>query len=153
MEISGPWNEDEVVEYLRSTLIPVRLSVIAPSGYPIVASHWYVWEEGAMRCGMPMESKLAQALRRNPKCAFEVAGDVPPYRGVRGQADAILLDDGDLKNLKALISRYFGDLDSSLAQWLLNRDEAEAMVIMRPQRMMSWDYSDRMSATTSKANP
>jgi len=147
--IQGPWTDDDVNQFLRASRLPVRLSVVAPSGYPIVASHWFDWDGSVLRCGMPQSSRLAQALRRNPKCAFEIAADTPPYKGVRGQGDAYLTEDVDLENLKSLIVRYLGDVDSSLAKWLLKRTEPEVIVSITPKRLMTWDYSERMSDAVS----
>ena len=145
MDINGPWTKEGIAGFLRSSRLPVRLSVIAPSGYPIVASHWFIWKDDTFLCGVPESSKVAQALNRNSRCGFEVAADAPPYKGVRGQGDVTLANDEALENLKTLITRYLRDDDSSLAKWLLSRDEAEKIIIIQPIRLMSWDYSERMS--------
>ena len=145
MDISGPWSPETVDHFLTSSRLPVRLSVIAGSGYPIVASHWFIWSNNTLFCGTPATSKIAQALGHNPRCGFEVAADAPPYQGVRGQGDVTLADDAGLKNLHSLVMKYLGHDNSSLAKWLLNREDAEQIIIIKPIRMMSWDYSDRMS--------
>ena len=36
--ITGPWSEEEIAKYLTKSVIPVRLSLVSPSGWPVVVS-------------------------------------------------------------------------------------------------------------------
>ena len=83
-------------------------------------------------------------LRADARCGFEVAGDVPPYRGVRGYGRARLVPERGEAVLRALVLRYLGSDEGSLARWLLSRAAREVAVRIEPQRFLSWDYSERM---------
>jgi nitroimidazol reductase NimA-like FMN-containing flavoprotein (pyridoxamine 5'-phosphate oxidase superfamily) len=145
MNLTGPWGIAETESFLSSQRIPMRLSVVGASGYPIVTSVWYLWADMALWCATSSRSRLAQALRQKPECGFEIAGDNPPYMGVRGQGAAILSQDHNLELLRRLLERYFGDNESSLAKWLLGREEDELSIQIIPERLMTWDYSKRMT--------
>ena len=49
--------------------------------------------------------------------------------------------------LKALIKRYLGTSNQSLAAWLLSRADDEYIVEIRPAWITSWDYGNRMENT------
>ena len=53
--------------------------------------------------------------------------------------------DADGEVLSQMLRRYLGDTESELGRWLLSRSEDEVLISIRPQRMFSWDYRDRMS--------
>jgi len=75
-----------------------------------------------------------------------VSENRPPYRGVRGNGSATLSPDADKSVLRDLVERYLGDTDSELARWLLAEEREEVRIRVRPDRVYSWDYSDRMEA-------
>ncbi len=76
---------------------------------------------------------------------FEIAGDSPPYFGVRGRGTANLLAAAEVDVLPRLLDRYGIDRDSSLASWLLSRRATELTIKLMPEWITSWDYRDRMS--------
>ena len=84
---SGPWSLDDVQHFLEQTAIPIRLASNG-RGFPLVQSQWFLYEDGALWCCAQADSVLAKRLTRDPRCAFEVSGDLPPYRGVRGTGHA-----------------------------------------------------------------
>ena len=89
-------------------------------------------------------ARVVSYLRRNPRCAFEVAADEPPYCGVRGQARAEIDPHRGEEILRRLLIRYLGGTDSSLAQWLLSRANQEVAIRLSPVNVFTWDYSQRM---------
>ncbi len=109
----------------------------------MVVSLWYLWRDGALWCASTDNAAVVKSLKKDPVCGFEVAREMPPYFGVRGQGRAEILDDGD-GLLRELYARYGGAPDHGFADWLLNRDEREVAIRIAPDRMMSWDYRDRM---------
>lgn len=144
MRRRGPWARGEIDAFLTSARIPLRLAVSGRSGgAPFVVSLWYLWRDGAFWCATPEKSAVVAALRRNAACGFEVAGDTPPYHGVRGQGQAHLTGDGDAL-LRELYARYGGRPEHPFADWLLNREEPEAIIRIVPDRMTSWDFRERM---------
>ncbi|MFX0084788.1 MAG: pyridoxamine 5'-phosphate oxidase family protein [Candidatus Hodarchaeota archaeon] len=131
-------------EYLNQTLIPLRLSGITKSGWPFVISLWYVYLDEKIYLATTKTAKVVEYLLNNPKCAFEIASDIPPYCGIRGQATAKIITSKGNKILKILLNRYLGDEKSSLAQKLLNRKIPEVAIELTPIRVFQWNYTGRM---------
>ena len=123
----------------------MRLAANTPSGFPVVLSLWFLPEGNELLAAVHREARIAHRLRADPRCAFEIAPNEPPYRGVRGQALAELESDGAAALLARLLGRYLGSSDSSLGRFLLGRAAEELVVRLRPTRIASWDYSERMS--------
>jgi hypothetical protein len=63
---------------------------------------------------------------------------------VRGQGVASLGADKDGEVLTQMLQRYLGGTDSKLGQWLLSRAADEVLITIKPQRLFSWDYRERM---------
>jgi hypothetical protein len=144
IRISGPWNRDRVQAYLAETRIPMRLAANTDTGFPIVLSLWFLAEEDEILAVVHRDARIAKRLKADARCAFEIAPDEPPYRGVRGQATARLDPDGAAALLERLLERYLSSTDSSLGRFLLARAEEELIVRLQPNWMASWDYSRRM---------
>jgi hypothetical protein len=143
---SGPWSASETLRFLAETRVPLRLAVNGASGHPLLASLWFTAQDGRLWCATQRDSRIATLLARDPRCAFEVAPESPPYRGVRGQAVASLHDERGPEMLALLIERYLGDRTSELARWLLGRADGETAIALAPRSLVSWDYSERMGA-------
>jgi hypothetical protein len=146
LKSDSAYSERQVVEFLVETAIPLRLACHGHKGYPLVASHWFLYEEGYLCCAVHDSSLVAQLLTDNPKCGFEVAPDTIPYHGVRGQGEVTLSREGAGEMLGRLILRYLGNLDSSLAKWLMSRADGEYLVRIRPTWLTAWDFSERMQS-------
>lgn len=135
----------QMIEYLSTARIPLRLASNGGSGFPLVASHWFEYRDGSLFLAIHESSKVAALLQENPRCGFEIAADTMPYRGARGQGTATLSKASATEQLDTLIRRYLGNTESKLAQWLLSRAEAEFIVRIDPLWITSWDFSKRMS--------
>ena len=144
MNISGKWDLKTIESYLKDSVIPLRLSVITPSGYPLVVSMWFLYEEQAIWCAAQKDSALVSHLLKNRNCGFEIAPNEPPYMGVRGKGKAEIVDEG-IEKLRALIERYLDEKNSGLAEWLISRSSSEVAIKIRPECFYSWDYSERMN--------
>ena len=145
MNISGKWELDKIESYLESTAIPLRLSVITPSGFPLVVSLWYQYEEGIIWCAAQKDSALVKNISRNGNCGFEIAPNEPPYMGVRGRGSATINFVEGASKLKTLINKYLDKKNDELAKWLMKRSENEVAIIIKPECFYSWDYSERMN--------
>jgi nitroimidazol reductase NimA-like FMN-containing flavoprotein (pyridoxamine 5'-phosphate oxidase superfamily) len=142
--INGPWSAQEIDHYLRSTITPLRLACVSDSGWPNIFSLWYMYSDGQVWCATQSDSVVARALEKNPRCAFEIASNELPYRGIRGQGVASI-GAGDAKKLLAdLLVRYLGGMESSLARWLMSRVDHETAIRITPSHVTSWDYTERM---------
>lgn len=144
MKRKGPWSRDRAEEFLAETRVPVRIACNGASGFPVLVSLWFVPIGEALWCATQQSASVVSHLRRDGRCAFEVAEEASPYRGVRGQALASLNEDRAEPILRLLIERYLGTSNSKLAGWLLERAENETAIAIEPQTLVSWDYSGRM---------
>jgi hypothetical protein len=144
IRLTGPWTKSRVREFLAEARIPMRLAANTDSGFPIVLSLWFLPEEDELLAAVHRDARIAKRLRADPRCAFEIAPNEPPYRGVRGQAIASLDPNRASALLERLLDRYLGSSDSSLGRFLLARAEEELIVRLQPSWIASWDYSQRM---------
>lgn len=136
--------EDIKFQELLQKKIPLRFSCINNSGWPVILSLWYLQKNGKIYCATQKNAKVIEYLKENPKCAFEIAQDKPPYLGIRGRGEAILREDIAQEILELLITRYLGNQDSSLAKFLLSQRENEVAIEISPSKLFTWDYSERM---------
>lgn len=142
---SGPWDTTAIEAFLADAVIPIRIASAGRTA-PLVQSLWYLYAEGSLWCCTQRDALLARRLTADPRCGFEVSGDSPPYRGVRGHGRAELLASRAADILPALIDRYLGDADAPLAAWLLSRLDSEVAVRIHALTVTSFDYSPRMAA-------
>jgi hypothetical protein len=68
-----------------------------------------------------------------------------PYRGVRGQGRASLIDEAGMDTLLLLIDRYLGTRESRFARWLIGKAANETAICIAPHWLTSWDFSSRMN--------
>ena len=139
------WNLKQISAFLTSQVIPIRLSVI-DGEFPTICSVWYSWDDDQQNfcCVSHQDSYLVRCLSANPRCAFEVAPNTPPYQGVRGKALVTLQHHQGEANLRQLLDRYLGDSNKGLRQWLLGRANEECLLLIRPTWLTAWDYASRM---------
>ncbi len=142
--LNGAWSRQQVDAFLADAVMPLRLACVGRDGFPRVVSLWFFYRAGVLYCVTHRKAKVVAILRREPKVAFEVAPNEPPYYGVRGQGLAVLRPLGDSDALRVVLERYLGGVDSDLARWLLSRSDEEVVISIEPLRMYSWDYRRRM---------
>lgn len=144
---------DEHEEYLESIQIPVRLGTHTETGWPVVISLWFVYEDGRLLCATRRSARVVSYLEKDARVGFEIAEDRPPYCGVRGQAK-VVLDDGRGKEvLERLLVRYLGSTDNRLARSLLARADDETAIILEPLQVFSWNFSNRMDDAVPGLDP
>lgn len=141
---SGPWDLSGIRAFLESAVIPMRLATNGSVG-PMVQSLWFLFDESALWCCTQRDSVVAKRLRSDPRCGFEIAGDNPPYRGVRGKGDASMDAGLAAELLERLLRRYDVASNSPLASWLQSRVADELAIRIDSLVVSSWDYSSRMS--------
>ena len=148
VELTGPWSTSEIETYLSDAIIPVRLSAISAAGWPVLVSLWFLYQDEMLWCASKRKSRIIKILETNARCGFEIAGETPPYSGVRGQGLAELNEEMGSGVLHRLVDRYLGVGDTPFRRWLLTQDDEEVAIAIRPKRLMSWDYRRRMSNAT-----
>ncbi|MDX1615876.1 MAG: pyridoxamine 5'-phosphate oxidase family protein [Candidatus Promineifilaceae bacterium] len=136
--------DDAIQEYLEATVIPLRLGCTTESGWPAVISLWFLVDEGALYCATQADARVVAYLQADDRCAFEVAGDRPPYCGVRGQARASIEPERGLAVLQRLLDRYLGGDESKLARLLLDNADNEVAIRLEPVNLTTWNFSARM---------
>lgn len=130
--------------YLEAIRIPLRLACTTESGWPMAVSLWFQYRDGLLYCATQKSAKVVTYLQNDPRCAFEIAADHPPYCGVRGQAVSRIDENLGAEILEQLLSRYLGGTDNDLAQDLLAKKDHEVAIILKPVKVYEWDFSSRM---------
>lgn len=150
-ELRGPWSHDEVGRFLVRSVIPLRIGVTTHSGWPLVLSLWFVPVGDELLAATRPTSTLVRCLDDRPRCGFEVAGDTPPYHGIRGRAEVVLDPAAGGATLDLLLDRYLGGTTSPLAERLRLDASDEVAIRLRPLSITSWDYRARMASSLDGA--
>lgn len=138
------WNTGQIEQFLKSAILPARISCITFDGYPYVMSLWFLYHAQRLYCSVQKKTSISKWLQKNPLCGFEIAGDNPPYKGVRGRGEVLITGAVINPVLPSLVDKYLGSRTSPLAISLLSREETELTLTIKPSWMTSWDYSKRM---------
>jgi len=124
--------------------IPIRIACLKNNGVPIVLSLWYVLIDGKIYCATQKTAKIVSYLKKNSVCGFEIAGDNPPYRGVRGEGTARIINEDGKRVLSILIEKYLGQKESNLSNFLKTNSKTEVAIEINPRQIHNYDYSKRM---------
>lgn len=144
VDYTGAWSADEVERFLDEATVPVRLACHTPSDRLWLVTLWYEFADETFLCATGRDAKIVEYLEGDASVAFEVSTNEPPYRGVRGNGRAVIGPDPDKAVLRSLLERYLGGTDSRLADRLLADDRDEVAIRLEPDRLYSWDYTERM---------
>ena len=136
--------------YLSETKIPLRLACVNESGWPVVLSLWFLYEDGFLYCATQRSALVVTYLLAEPRCSFEVAADQPPYCGLRGRAVAAIDDNRGLEILERLLFRYLGDVENRLARKLLTRSTPEVAIRLDVQSLYRWNFANRMAGSAAE---
>jgi nitroimidazol reductase NimA-like FMN-containing flavoprotein (pyridoxamine 5'-phosphate oxidase superfamily) len=142
---SSSWTAEQISDYLQFCVHPLRLSLIA-NGAPLIVPLWFEFKDGCLWCACSGQATVARLASEQEKCGFDVSDNTMPYRGVRGQGSVTLSPADGEPALRSLIHRYLPRDDSEFARWLLSRADAEVAIVIRPDWVTAWDFSQRMSA-------
>ena len=131
-------------QMISETKIPIRLAYTNNDGIPSVLSLWFVQIDEKIYCATQKSAKIVQYLKKNPVCGFEIAADKPPYKGVRGNGSAKIIDDMGKDVLEILMKKYLGEKESGLSKFLKKNSHNEVAIEITPQNLFYYDYSARM---------
>ena len=134
-----------VNDFLTRACVPIRLACVTIGDWPITISLWYAYMEEKFFCATQKNAAILKYLSNNSKCGFEVAGDLPPYRGVRGWGYAKLNEARGSEILHILIKKYLKDEKSQFVDFLLRRAENEIAIEIKPLSVFHYDYFNRMN--------
>ncbi|MCY3411591.1 MAG: pyridoxamine 5'-phosphate oxidase family protein [Candidatus Heimdallarchaeota archaeon] len=151
--LNQPMFTPSMKDFLKEINIPIRLSCLLPSGYPIVLSLWFIYEprDDTLICASSEGSKLISYLRTNPKVGFEIASELPPYCGIRGYGTVTLHPDHELQLMKQLYMKYFTNQNSQLYRFLTSRPKQEIQIVIKPQKVFDWNFQKRMQDSNPRA--
>lgn len=138
------WNAEGITAFLQSAVIPMRLAVNDANGFPRLCSLWFVLDGERLLAASHESALITRLLQADARCAFEIATNTEPYRGVRGQGRVSLLAGEGATVLPRLIDKYIGDRHQRLQRWLLSRVDQEYALGIEPEWLSAWDYSGRM---------
>jgi hypothetical protein len=139
------WSVNRVDQFLSTYKAPLRLAVSTASGFPLICSLWFKYENERILCATTRNAKVVECISADPRCGFELAPNEPPYFGVRGQGIATISSDDSIELLGDLVDRYLGNRSTKFARWLLGREEEEVTISIEIQWATAWDYQQRMS--------
>ena len=60
--IKGPWSQQQITEFFEEVRVPLRVACNGLSGTPVLASLWYLPEEGRLWCATQSQSSAARLL-------------------------------------------------------------------------------------------
>ena len=140
------WDEKQIVGFLKTEEIPIRLAFLDRDGSPRICSLWYQYADGVIWLASHKSSFLVSQLKESGVVSFEVSTNDYPYKGVRGKAAVELLQKGAAGVLDDLIAKYLKDGNTPLAAWLKSRARDEFAIKLTPSTVNAWDFSHRMEA-------
>ncbi len=143
--VTGPWSATELESFLETAVQPLRLACRTPSGRLWLVPLWFVYRNDRFHCATGRRADVVEFLEADAHVAIDVSTNEIPYRGVRGNGRATVEPDPDKELLTELIDRYLDGTDSPLAEQLLAADREEVRIDIEPDRLVTWDYSERMA--------
>ena len=137
-------DSDQINRLIPDLKIPIRIAFMKSTDLPAVISLWYVCNDGKIYCAAQKTAKIVSYLRKNPLCGFEIAADKPPYKGVRGEGIARILNETGAYVLDLLMEKYLGEKESKLSKLLRDNSKTEIAIEITPQKIVHYDYTKRM---------
>lgn len=149
--MTKPKVDDDLAAYFfDEARIPVRLAALTGQDYPAIVSLWSLRKDGKLYCATKKWAYIVTKIEKNPGVAFELSCEEPPYRGVRGWADARIVPERGEEILSELLEKFLGSNDTPFARKLLaDAKENEVAIELNPVWMKTWDYAERMSGCDS----
>jgi len=134
-----PLSKTKLRQFLSETRL-AHLGTASIDGKPRVNPIWFVYENGSFYFTTRMGRLKGRHIQQNPHVALSVASDKHPYRAVCAFGTALLLRDGRDEWLRKIGFRY-GKREGKL--WLQEalRQPDRVVMILRSDRILSWDYS------------
>jgi len=150
VDVGGEWNQAQLAQFLTEATVPVRIGCHHPYGGLWMLSLWYQYADEEIRCATNESAAITSFLRKNAEVSFEISTNHPPYMGVRGKGKATLAPDPEKALLKTLLERYLGGTENSLGRLLLSPDREEVAIAIEPERLYTWDFTQRMQDVASE---
>ena len=138
-------DSEQISRFIPDVKIPIRVGFVKSNGVPAVISLWYVCKDGKIYCAAQKTAKIVSYLQKNSMCGFEIAADIPPYKGIRGEGTVRILNETGAYVLDILMNKYLGEKESTLSKFLRSNSKTEVAIQITPQKIFNYDYSERMN--------
>jgi PPOX class probable F420-dependent enzyme len=138
--------DDEVKAHLDACH-RMQVATLDADGSPHLVPLAYMWFDGELAFWTDPESRKVRNLRRDPRiaCLVETGDGVDEIRAVQITGRAEVIDELETSRRagEALTTRYSGPLDDAGRKWVESRAPVRVVVIVRPERVVSWDHRKR----------
>lgn len=138
-----PMKKKEIDQLLAQPHIAV-VAVTAPSGAPHAVPTWYEYKGGKVTFHTDTTAFKYKCLQYDPRIALVIDTKKAPYKCVilKGKATIEIKKNDDARGLRMSIA-YLGK-KSGLAYHNTVKGHEVAVVTLKPERIISWDYSREM---------
>jgi PPOX class probable F420-dependent enzyme len=136
-------DDDEVKAHLDACY-RMQVATLEPDGSPHLVPLAYMWFDGRLAFWTDPSSRKVRNLRRDPRitCLIETGTSPDDFRAVQivGRAEGV--DDAETSRRagEALTTRYGGRLDDDGRAWVESLLPVRVVVIVHPERVVSWDH-------------
>jgi PPOX class probable F420-dependent enzyme len=122
----------------------MQVATLDGDGSPHLVPLAYMWFDGKLAFWTDPRSRKVRNLRRDPRvtCLIETGGGPEDFRAVQISGRAEVLDDPETSRRggEALSARYSGPLDDDARAWVESLVPVRAVVVVHPERVVSWDH-------------
>jgi nitroimidazol reductase NimA-like FMN-containing flavoprotein (pyridoxamine 5'-phosphate oxidase superfamily) len=120
------------------------VAVPAPDGAPHAVPTWYEYKGGKVTFHTDQTAFKYKCLEHDPRITFVVDTKKAPYKCVilKGTATIEIKKHDDVRGLRMSIA-YLGH-KNGMAYHKTVEGQAVAVVTLKPERIISWDYSGQL---------
>lgn len=136
--------DDPVVAALLREPPLMRLAYVTASGQPKVVPIWWQYADGRFTVITGPKAEKVRHLAANPKVAFTLDTDRPPYRVllVDGEA-AVEQVDGMAPEYPAIVRRFMGPAAEGYLARMEGRVKRQVRITIAPRRWRILDFVER----------
>lgn len=143
-------NERQTIDFLSTSKLNLQLGTVDNNSDPNIHTVWFLYNDEKLYVETSKTSKKVQNIKNNNKVYFCVDDENIPYKGVRGKATVVILDNiGKILPIaEKIMLKYTGSLDNEIAKFLLDGVKNGFSVILEitPKFYSTWDHSSGITA-------
>ena len=143
MEDIPGFSSAEVPQFLSSSKIPLHLATTMENGDAVIHPIWFLYEKGRIFLFTGKDALKSRNIRRTKNAYFSVDTSEDPYRGVKGRAAALFLEDSSeaTRIAQAIVGKYMGAYNEYSKTLGDEIKSGESVVIaLDPLFYSTWDY-------------
>ena len=135
--------DDEVRAHLDACY-RMQVATLDADGAPHLVPLGYMWFDGALAFWTDPGSRKVRNLRRDPRitCLIETGDSPAEFRAVQIVGRTEVIDDLQTSRRagETLTIRYSGPLDDDSRAWVESLAPVRVVVLIHPERVVSWDH-------------